>query len=104
CTYRGCVMDNGMRAPGGVPVDVFGNFKGQVLSGDIHVPQRLREPYGPEYIGAPYHIDFGDKFTPRVLLIDADGMKKDLRYPCPEKIVIDVEGPSHACNVIFKGC
>lgn len=92
CTYAGCRLDNGTRAPDGIPTDVFGDFEGQVLSGDIHVPQRLGQPYGPEYIGSPYHIDFGDRFVPRALLIEKSGKFKDLRFPCPEKIVWDIEG------------
>jgi hypothetical protein len=40
-----------------------------IYSGDVHVPQIVG---GVTYIGAPHPIHFGDKFSPRMLLIDED--------------------------------
>lgn len=65
-------------------------LKGQkVISGDVHVPQD-----GPiTYVGAPYTIDFGDTYKPRVLLLDDDEVKS---IPCkgPQKRLIEDQAPS----------
>jgi len=37
-----------------------------IISGDVHVPQHLSQVL---YCGAPYHVHFGDSYTPRVLLV-----------------------------------
>ena len=36
------------------------------FSGDIHVPQKVGDF---EYVGSPYHVHFGDKFTPHIVRI-----------------------------------
>jgi len=53
------------------------------------VPQKI----GPViYVGSPYHVRFGDGFTPRVLLID--GVRtQDLTYPAPKKLTLTVTRP-----------
>lgn len=73
-TYDGALAENGQTLRG-IPPSVFKGFKGQVISGDIHVPQRLSRRL--LYVGAPYHIKFGDDFSPRVLLVRERG--NDLR-------------------------
>lgn len=62
----------------------------RIFAGDIHAPQKV----GPvEYVGAPYHVHFGDGFKPRVLLLDeATGETKSLRPPAPEKRMIRIRG------------
>ena len=51
------------------------------------MPQQL----GPvTYVGSPYHIKFGDKFTPRCLLIDTDFNTKDLHFPAPKKYMLRI--------------
>lgn len=45
--------------------------KANVIAGDIHIPQT----FGPiTYVGAPYHVDFGDDYEARVLLLDGQNM------------------------------
>lgn len=62
--FEGAVSESGRRLSG-IPTDIFPE-KAMVLSGDIHVPQRI----GPvQYVGAPYTITFGDKYQPRVRLL-----------------------------------
>lgn len=66
-TFEGAVGESGHKLPG-IPVDVFGD-DARVVAGDIHCPQTI----GPvTYVGAPYAIDFGDRFASRVLLLDGD--------------------------------
>lgn len=48
----------------GVSPKVLSRYKVTMLSGDVHVPQTV----GPvEYVGAPYHVHFGDSFRPRLV-------------------------------------
>lgn len=76
-TVGGCRAENNVELPG-IPISTFEGFPGKIYSGDIHVPQRV----GPvEYVGAPYPIRFGDKFTPRCLLVGPEGYTRDLHYP-----------------------
>ncbi len=48
-----------------------------VVSGDVHPPQQLGQV---TYVGAPYLINFGDDYSPRVLLLDG---KHKISIPCP---------------------
>lgn len=61
-TFNGASVGFG-RSLEGVPTDVLPR-KGATVSGDIHVPQRLDRV---EYVGAPYHVDFGDDYKSRIL-------------------------------------
>jgi hypothetical protein len=66
--FHGCVR--GARASSGKHLDglswdLFKNHR--VVAGDIHVPQRI----GPvTYVGAPYPINFGDDYIPRIMVIE----------------------------------
>lgn len=63
-----------------------GNAK--VISGDVHVPQKL----GPvTYVGSPYLIDFGDSFDPRVLILNDEEMKS-VSVPGPQKRLMTLSG------------
>lgn len=62
-TFEGAVDND--RKLDGIPTDMFPENVA-VISGDVHTPQ-----LGPvTYVGAPYTIDFGDDYEPRVLFID----------------------------------
>ena len=99
-TFRGAVRDNGTKSEEGCSVDFFRGYKGKVFSGDIHVPQRVGLV---EYIGAPYRIDFGDSYTPRVLHIDDKGRQHDLHFPCPQKHLIEVSAENDIVHTINGG-
>jgi hypothetical protein len=58
------------------------------LSGDVHKPQTLN--CGLTYVGAPYHVRFGDDYEPRVLLIG--NTMTDLHFPCLRKWVLRTNG------------
>lgn len=65
-TFDGASIGRGVTIEG-TPLDMF--YGARVISGDIHIPQKL----GPvTYVGAPYLVDFGDDYEPRVLLIRGD--------------------------------
>lgn len=85
-TYDGAISENGTKLPGFSP-SIFNGYKGHVWSGDIHVPQKVAP--NVEYVGAPYRIDFGDRFTPRCVLLK-EGRTVDLHYPCVLKRLEEV--------------
>lgn len=74
-TAPGSVASNGQRMDGD---DMPPLNAGKVYSGDIHVPQTIG---AIEYVGSPYHVHFGDDFTPRCLVIDRNRKAFDLHYP-----------------------
>lgn len=75
-TAPGSVASNGQKMDG----EALPSLKGpKVYSGDIHVPQVLGDI---EYIGSPYHVHFGDRFTPRAVLLDRKGRAEDMHFPC----------------------
>lgn len=101
-TFSGAVADNGQTLTG-VPASVLDRYKGKkIFSGDVHVPQTLEAKAIPNschterspeltYVGSPYHVHFGDKFDPRVLLLDTDnGRTRSILVPGPRRRVFDV--------------
>lgn len=76
-TFSGAVSESGQKMDG-IPRDVFPRGA-RVVSGDVHVPQKVG---CVTYVGAPFRINFGDDFEPRVLLLDGDEMRS-----------VPVEGP-----------
>jgi hypothetical protein len=83
-TFEGADVGHG-RKLAGVSQDIFsGNAR--IISGDVHVPQKL----GPvTYVGAPYLVDFGDDYTPRIILLQDDEMES---VPCSgaQKRLVDM--------------
>lgn len=89
-TFQGAVGESG-HALDGIPPKIFGDAT--VVSGDIHVPQAFDNIV---YCGAPYRVDFGDDFDPRVLLIDTELGAID-SIPCPgkQKRLIEVRAKTY---------
>ncbi len=87
-TYEGSVAENGSLLPG-IPPAYFKGFEGKVISGDIHVPQKVSNNI--QYVGAPYRIRFGDSFDPRVLMI-AEGKIKSRKVPFMRRQVFNIKG------------
>lgn len=52
----------------GIPVDTMQDT--MTICGDIHVPQELTRKL--IYVGAPYHVDFGDHYQSRMIWIDSN--------------------------------
>lgn len=90
-TFEGADVGHGHTATG-VPRTMFASGA-HVISGDIHVPQKIGHV---TYVGAPYTVDFGDEFEPRVLLMEEQDMcAKDYRsVPCrgPQKRLVKLAG------------
>lgn len=79
-TIQGAIAETGSRLNGLGAAVIAAKRPKWCYSGDIHKPQQC----GPvTYVGAPYHVRFGDTYTPRVLLLG--DKPKDLHYPAPQK-------------------
>ena len=87
-TFKGTVSESGLKLDG-IPTSVFPKGS-KVISGDIHKPQVV----GPvEYAGAPYQIDFGDDYEPRMLLIEDTGEVKSIACPGVQKRLVHISDP-----------
>jgi UDP-2,3-diacylglucosamine pyrophosphatase LpxH len=91
-TFEGAVGSNRIKLPG-IPITTLPK-RAMVISGDIHVPQKL----GPvTYVGAPYSVVFGDEFRPRLLQIGLTPhntcQMQPVTYRWPKKCVIEVHDP-----------
>ncbi len=70
-TFKGAQASNGDRMEG-VPLSTLSaevTNGAPVLSGDIHVPQKIGNV---TYVGSPHPVCFGDDFEPRILLVEED--------------------------------
>lgn len=103
-TVAGSVASNGARLDG-LPPGLFGGH-GVVLSGDVHVPQRV----GPvEYVGSPYPVRFGDGADYRVVVLRlrAGGRKSAIKSVktadlFPARAVIRAGGVREAKDAIKR--
>lgn len=88
-TFTGADVGHG--SLDGIPLDVFPKGA-RVVAGDIHVPQTI----GPvTYVGAPYTVDFGDSYSPRLLALEADGRQHAIGVGSfPQKRLVAIDRPS----------
>lgn len=84
-TVGGAVASNGQKMDGENVPDM--SAWGKVYSGDIHVPQIIK---GVEYVGSPYHVHFGDRFTPRVVLLDRRNRPVDIHFKTISRVTVTV--------------
>jgi DNA repair exonuclease SbcCD nuclease subunit len=82
-TFDGAISETGYQLTGVNP-NIVRETQATVISGDVHKPQTLSRG-AIEYVGAPYHIHFGDDYEPRILLLQNDGTRSDLYFPAPKK-------------------
>lgn len=97
-TYHGCETENGTRLVGLTP-KLFKDFKGKVWSGDIHVPQHLGTNI--EYVGAPYHVRFGDSFPARCVLLTGGPSKEpqELHFNFRKRRTLDLYSRGGAVKI-----
>ncbi len=84
-TFDGAIGEHGHKLDG-IPRTIFGR-NAKVIAGDIHVPQTIKPV---TYVGAPYLVDFGDSYKPRMLLLNKNSMKS---IPCygPQKRLVEIK-------------
>lgn len=94
-TFSGAIAETGTVLSGlsVSPVSALKPWLGG-YSGDVHVPQHCGNV---TYVGAPYHVKFGDSFEPRVLLIKRGG-KSDLHFDCPHKFSLTIHDADDITN------
>lgn len=80
-TVNGALASTGMKMKGmDFPTGNISPISTRIIAGDIHVPQEV----GPlEYVGAPYHVNFGDKYEPRIMVIDTEDLDNRISIPTP---------------------
>lgn len=88
-TIKGSVASNGQVMEGEELLDLSTvlSTRTKVYSGDIHVPQTVGVI---EYVGSPYHVHFGDKFKPRVILLHSKGEAEDIHLPNVQRLTVKV--------------
>ncbi len=87
-TMDGSLASNGYNLKG-LNTSIFKKSKSLIVSGDIHVPQKIGNV---QYVGSPYHVHYGDKFKPRLLLVSGT-TQRDLHFPCIRKHSIRISHP-----------
>lgn len=87
-TFTGAVSENGQHM-NGMDTKIFDGFKA-AYSGDIHVPQKVGNIV---YVGAPYSIKYGDKYSPRILKVFEDGTYEpiDTSTWFPRKVILHMD-------------
>lgn len=96
CTFKTAISESG-QVMEGLPLSSVSQYV-RVFSGDVHVPQNVGNV---TYVGAPYTIRFGDRFKPRVLILDGN-TQISVDVPGPRKVSIDIK-PGDALPDITRG-
>jgi Calcineurin-like phosphoesterase len=73
---------------GGIPPSIFPK-DAIVISGDVHEPQSFD---CITYVGAPFTVDFGDNYQPRLLLLD-DDRRVSIKVGGQQKRLVNVYWP-----------
>src|SRR5260221_7285250 len=77
-TFEGAIAETGVRLAGynQSAIDYLRPRLG-TYAGDVHRPQRAANV---TYVGAPYHIRFGDEYEPRAILVTNNNMVRNLYF------------------------
>lgn len=84
-TFEGALAEHGKEL-GGIPRTVFSK-KQTVISGDVHVPQKLGVI---TYVGSPYPINHGDSPDKHMILLDDDNRISYIPYDGPQRVMLDI--------------
>jgi len=85
--YIGATSNNGFGLSEGTSPHIFDDTDAIILAGDIHVPQRVGNV---TYVGAPARFNYGDTYTPRVIIQSGSRLKFiDIKVPLKHKLVVD---------------
>lgn len=100
-TIKGSIASNGQVMEGEELLDLSTvlSTRTKVYSGDIHVPQTVGLV---EYVGSPYHVHFGDKFKPRVVLLNGKGEAEDINLPNVQRLTVKVSSVSELRRVELR--
>lgn len=89
-TFKGAVASNGEEMQGELATNMLPHTDTcTYLSGDIHVPQTVGRVV--EYVGSPYPVHFGDRFTGRMLWLKAPKRRgPDIPWRGPRRHVVEI--------------
>jgi DNA repair exonuclease SbcCD nuclease subunit len=87
-TVRGAESESGRELDSEVTLSMFKRLNCPVLSGDVHVPQRMGTV---TYVGSPYHVHYGDKFSPRMLYLDKECAQHSIPLTNIRRWMLDVK-------------
>jgi DNA repair exonuclease SbcCD nuclease subunit len=99
-TFDGSISETGYQLTGVSPHFVR-EARATVIAGDVHKRQTLLNG-AIEYVGAPYHIHFGDDYEPRVMLIQNDGSRSNLFFPSPRKFTQVIKSLAELYRIAIK--
>jgi predicted phosphodiesterase len=91
-SFDGADMGHGQRASG-IPTTAMQGAR--VISGDIHIPQKFTNI---TYVGAPYTVDFGDNYEPRLLLVHKDKYES-IKVSGPMKRLVEITSIADLKNI-----
>jgi hypothetical protein len=97
CCIEGAIAETGARLTGLSTALVSVTKPGAVYAGDIHRPQVVKCEAPVTYVGAPYHVRFGDSFTPRILMLK-NHIEQNLYFPCLHKWALRVKDADEIIN------
>lgn len=100
-TFAGAKTETGFQLDG-IPISIFqqGQESPLVISGDIHTPQTIEGVV--TYVGAPYTVDFGDDYKPRVLLL-TNGQLTSIGCTGPQKRLVGMSARNLAISKVKRG-
>lgn len=87
-TMRGSLAENGQALEGIPPALLSTARRARIFSGDVHVPQKVGKV---EYVGAPYPVKFGDRFTGRAILCKKWRTFESLPIPSIQRLSVTVD-------------
>jgi len=102
-TFDGAIAETGVKLNGLSTGSLAAAKPLLVLAGDVHRPQSQGII---TYVGAPYHVRFGDNFDPRVLLITGTNVPlglEALQFNAPRKWVVRTEKAWELPKQVRKG-
>jgi hypothetical protein len=88
--FKGASFGFGRISEEGVPIDIIPKDT-EVFSCDVHARQTIGKV---TYIGAPYIIDFGDDYNPRVILLEDNGKRVSIPIKGRQKRLIEIPYPT----------
>ena len=80
-TFDGAISETGKKLTG-LRLHPALSHATRIYAGDVHKPQKSNEI---TYVGAPYHIRFGDDYKPRCLLVSPGKADQELYFEAPRK-------------------
>lgn len=88
-TVQGAKAESGVELDG-VHQGFFTGCRGQIYSGDVHVPQKVGKV---TYVGAPYPVHFGDRFEGGVTLLSNGKFHSAPRFPTLRRWSLKLRSP-----------